>query len=349
METPASLAVGTSGRPLGTERSPALSLHATGELFEREVARASERAKGSEVQARHVNELESARRETRRSGFGRERTSPHEVRASEATLRPEHAPVSAQAAAQPALAQDEQPSPQQQPQEGHDPLAPASSEASAPAQASAPANEGASSLPLPSVGVPGAAPTPSAIPQAAAEASVAPASSAPAPEPVELAQMLRTSAPKAAKPAGAAAAANAPAAAVLERAAEILRQIELHATGDVKRLTLDLEPADLGRVSVQLALRAQRVTTIVRAQQPATLDALAQRKDELLAVLGRRGIAADSVRFELGFGGSRSGGYARARAASEAPPEQARVARAPSAPPSAIPHRVRSGRIDTYA
>jgi hypothetical protein len=93
---------------------------------------------------------------------------------------------------------------------------------------------------------------------------------------------------------------------MLERAAEILRQIQLHATPHVRRLTLDLEPAELGRLSVQLALRAGKVTAIVRGEQPEALALLEQQEPGLLDVLARRGVAADSVRFELGFGGHRS-------------------------------------------
>jgi hypothetical protein len=74
----------------------------------------------------------------------------------------------------------------------------------------------------------------------------------------------------------------------------------------VRRLTLDLEPAELGRLSVQLALRAGKVTAIVRGEQPETLALLEQQEPGLLDVLARRGVAADSVRFELGFGEHRS-------------------------------------------
>ena len=98
MEIPASLAAGTGGGPLGTERSSAIPPHASGELFAREVERASERASGSAAEARRLEQLESARRETRRAGFGREREDEREVGPREAHLRPEHAPVVARPA-----------------------------------------------------------------------------------------------------------------------------------------------------------------------------------------------------------------------------------------------------------
>ncbi|NOT30643.1 MAG: flagellar hook-length control protein FliK, partial [Planctomycetes bacterium] len=136
------------------------------------------------------------------------------------------------------------------------------------------------------------------------------------------------------------------AVAVLERASEILRQIRLHATPDVQRLTLELEPAELGRLSIQLALRAGKLTAIVRAESAATLEALEQRENELRSVLAERGITADSMRFELGFG-QHSRGYARARAAAETPRERASVA-----PPHTLVTTLPPAaplRLDTYA
>src|SRR5262247_507411 len=104
METPASRAAATGGRLLGTEGPsvlPALvqtSDGASGEAFAAEVARATERAHGSEQQRKRIDELEGERRDARRAGFGKERESEGEAHAVEAVFRSEHAPVRAEPA-----------------------------------------------------------------------------------------------------------------------------------------------------------------------------------------------------------------------------------------------------------
>ena len=168
---------------------------------------------------------------------------------------------------------------------------------------------------------------------------VAPASEA---RPVELPQPARP-AGKSVEPVSAPPSPAAPDPVVLERAAEILRQIQLHAAPGVRRLTLDLEPAELGRLSVQLALRAGRVAAIVRGERPETLELLRQREDDLLQVLAQRGISADAVRFELGFRGSRSKRAQSSSAVSLAAPS------APSRDRSLPAPDDRSVRIDLHA
>lgn len=344
MEIPASLAAGTGGRPLGTERSPATLPHASGELFAREVAQAHERNRGTGTEERRLDELDGERRATRRAGFERERPNASDARPAEATYRPEHAPVVAQpavkapepASAEP-LASAEPEAPSLATSAGTPSTAPTASAEAGPALSNAPLAPGAPAVPGPR----GVATEPAALPSANTASS----------EPVELAQILRAGSSKDAKPAvlPSTLAAQGPAAAVLERAAEILRQIELHASADVKRLTLELEPAELGRLSIQLALRARRVTAIVRAENASTLEALRAREGELCDVLSRRGITADAVRFELGFG-SRSRGHERARAAADEG-ALAHSAAPPAAPhiPSATPPRARAAWLDTYA
>jgi len=148
---------------------------------------------------------------------------------------------------------------------------------------------------------------------------------------------LRTS--KAAPP-----APSGPDPALLERAQEILRQIELHLTPGVKRLTLDLEPAELGRLSIQLALRHGKVTAILRGEREETVALLAGGQDELRQVLARQGIVADSIRFEHGFTDRRP----RSGARQDAPDPRSARALPPSAAPSPTPRRSTS-LVDTYA
>jgi flagellar hook-length control protein FliK len=196
----------------------------------------------------------------------------------------------------------------------------------------------------------GVAPIPNATPSQAAgvaphsirELQAAPGAQVNEAQPVELPQPARPGG-KAVKPASAPLPSTGPDPAVLERAAEILRQIQLHVAPGVRRLTLDLEPAELGRLSVQLALRAGKVAAIVRGERPETLELLQQREADLLQVLAQRGIEVDAVRFELGFRGSRS---------KRAKSPGADTAAAPSGPTRSLPSTApgdRSARIDLYA
>lgn len=345
METPVSLASGSGGKLLGTERLSAFPSFvqtragASGQTFAQEVERAVERAHGDGLQEKRLDELEGKRREARRAGFGRERPAADEAegetRAAEAAFRSEHAPVSLQPAAAARLAADG--------------FAQSKQASSAPSMCSSCA-EPRPGAPMESVGSAGVAPVPNVTPVAAASAilhllreqpAVAGAQASEA-QPVDLPQPARP-AGKAVRPASSSPPSTGPDPAVLERAAEILRQIQLHATPGVRRLTLDLEPAELGRLSVQLALRAGKVAAIVRGEKPETLELLRQREADLLQVLAQRGIAADAVRFELGFGGSRSKRETRSPATTVAAPS-----RAARSIPSTAPGD-RSAPIDFYA
>lgn len=343
METPASLASGQGGKLLVTERLSAFPVlvpvreGASGQVFAKEVERAVERARGDGLQERRLDELEAERRDARRASFGGERTNEARGQVVPAAFRGQHAPVDVEAATAP-----------RPPGDGH---IQTSQESTAPSTCTpcAEARPGASLDPVaqPSAGInpmPSASQSvaPGVVARSAHESpalAVAPASEG---QPSELPQLARTGG-KAVKNASTPQPALGPDPAVLERAAEILRQIQLHATPAVQRLTLDLEPAELGRLSVQLALRAGRVAAIVRGENPETLELLQQREAELLQVLAQRGIQADAVRFELGFGSSRSQRGARAAAATEAVPS------APTGPLRSTAPGDRSALIDLYA
>jgi len=345
MEMPASLASATDGRPLGTERLSVLpafvraSAGSTGETFGAEVARAIERARGDGLERKRLDELEGARRDARRASFGHEREekSEGEARAVEAVFRSEHAPVRVEPAStsDPTEASPLEPNRETAPPVMCRPCA--SESASAPQDAVLPSG---TAIP-PSLQMAPVAAT-SVVPRATSELPLLTSAPASESQPPELAPVARLGT-RVVEPASAAPPPAGPDPAVLERAAEILRQIQLHATPFVRRLTLDLEPAELGRLSVQLALRAGRVAAIVRAEKPETLALLEQREAELLQVLSQRGIAADSVRFEHGFGDQRSRRGPRASAAAPA------AASTPATPGSSTVPRHRSVRIDLYA
>jgi hypothetical protein len=134
---------------------------------------------------------------------------------------------------------------------------------------------------------------------------------------------------------------------LLARAEEILRQVELRLTPGLERLTLDLQPAELGRLSIQLAFKQGKLTALVRAERAETLELLELRAPELLELLAARGIASDRVQLELGRFGRRAGG--RASGTGGAPG----IAAAGPAGARALPteHEPRAPRslVDTYA
>lgn len=305
METPTSLISGTGGKPLRTERlsafssSPRLRAGETGHLFAQEVERAIERSEGQGPQARRLEELAVERRAARREGFGAERASQEHASADEAVPARASVPVAP-------------PSPPA-PQSGEAPAF-EGSPAAASDTAACPTCRGPGSTSSPSdpEAQPGAAffapSTSAAVMVGASTSAVAELDRAgkppAAPQPLVLPALNRAAAEQAPKARAAAPAPPGSDPVMLERADEILRQIRLHTTRDVRRLTLDLEPVDLGRLSVQLALRSGRITAIVRAESEETLELLESREGQLKQILAQRGVAADSMRFELGFHGA---------------------------------------------
>jgi hypothetical protein len=319
---------------------------ATGELFAREVERASERARGDETTERRLDELASRKREARRASFGREREAEPEsdVRAAEAHFRSTDAPVKTQpaAAAAPRGAHE------------HASMMEATSSAATALTGDAAASEAVSTS-VTTPAAPGAS-TSAAVP-ALASAPARPAaldalsataprpSEAPPPEPLAVPRTQAAS--RAERPAAAQPAPGTSDPAVLEHASEVLRQIRLHLAAGapgVRRLTLDLEPVELGRMAIQLALRGGKVHGIVRAERAETLALLQAQEPELLALLAERGVSADAVRFELGFG------HARERSRGALPSSGASSA-TPPAPEILVsdPPRRSNGLVDTYA
>jgi len=314
------LASGQGGKQLGTEPLPVLPTFAppteparapgaaTGTLFAKEFERAVERTRGTG--AERLEKLEGERRSARRAGFGRERPDTEDAHPEEAVYRSEQGPRLAAPAAREAAPQEN----------GEVPLpAPPAAETSASGGEESPTSA-AEAAPAPAaIGNASAASAVASVAGAArAAAEVAPPAppAGAAPPPVETPPVERAQ-PAAARPSEATRTPERAGTAVLERAEEVLRQIQLHLAPGVKRLTLELQPAELGRMAIQLALRGGKLTAIVRGERAETLDALEQHEPEFRQTLAKRGIAVDSVRFELGFDHSR--------------------ANAPAAPPAGVP------------
>jgi len=268
-------------------------------MFSEELERAREQREGSAPEAERRAERSDARRATRRASFGGEtdeapqRSSAEESHLPRAEeLAPGVAPRIERAPERPL-----ETSPVPGPTEGEGSASGTASAAddgptnAAPRLLAAPTQPGALS---------GAAL--GALATAATERAPLPAlalASAPAAEPAPLASTA-TRAPQV-RAAGT-SEGQAPAGhAALARAEEVLRQVELHLSGGVKRISIELTPDDLGRLSIQLALRGGKLAAIVRGERPETLELLRAREEDLKRMLAERGIAAEAVRFELGF------------------------------------------------
>jgi flagellar hook-length control protein FliK len=304
--TPVSLAF--AGR--GTPPPAGLSSGDGGALFQREVEAAVERDGGARLRDERSQELVSARRDRRDQGFERydqrqrdERLQDdrrlddsdaghaydaRSQRAPEARAQLADATEDAgQAPGTRALRAQQDPA---RASAGATPQDAAADDARA-AQANPTGSPGAGVMPAAKAppGAP-AAGAPPAAPSSAARAVT------PAPPAASVARSTAGAEP-------ASAPARAPAgSAVLERAEEILRQIRLAIQPDAKHVVLELEPRDLGRLSIRMSLRRGELATVVRVESSETLGLLEQRAQELRALLAERGFESSDLSFELGFG-----------------------------------------------
>jgi len=87
--------------------------------------------------------------------------------------------------------------------------------------------------------------------------------------------------------------------AELDRQAQVLRQVQTQLGPNARELTMQLSPASLGKIQIRLALRAGRLTAVMRASERESLDALENQIPELTASLEAQGF--DVVDFDLGL------------------------------------------------
>ncbi len=134
-----------------------------------------------------------------------------------------------------------------------------------------------------------------------------------------------------------------------ERASAVLRQLRVNLNPTLRTATIQLAPADLGRLSIKLRVEDGRVFAVVRAESAETLAILERHMPELQASLASQGLEAESFELELGFGeeqrGTEHGGGVGASAA--APTAEAEES---AIDPNLLARAVaqRSG-LDTYA
>ena len=77
--------------------------------------------------------------------------------------------------------------------------------------------------------------------------------------------------------------------AELDRQASVLRQVRAHLAPGGREISIALSPASLGQIQMRLALRSGRLTAVMRATRPETLEALQNQLPELTSTLEAQG------------------------------------------------------------
>ncbi len=86
-----------------------------------------------------------------------------------------------------------------------------------------------------------------------------------------------------------------------ERAGEILRQLRVQLSPELRTATIQLSPPELGRISIRIRVQNGELHALVRAEKRETLDALQRHVPELKATLEQIGIRAREFDLQLGF------------------------------------------------
>jgi len=107
--------------------------------------------------------------------------------------------------------------------------------------------------------------------------------------------------------------------ATLERAAAVLRQVQAELRPGARRVQVDLDPPELGRLSIRVAMQEGKVTAVVRAESAATLGLLERQAPELQAAMRAAGVDVGALSLELASNHSHGHGFAREREGRLAP------------------------------
>ncbi len=86
-----------------------------------------------------------------------------------------------------------------------------------------------------------------------------------------------------------------------ERAGEILRQLRVQLSPELRTATIQLSPPELGRISIRIRVHGGELRALVRAEKRETLDALQRHVPELESTLEQLGIRASVFDLQLGF------------------------------------------------
>ncbi|MFT5048712.1 MAG: flagellar hook-length control protein FliK [Chlamydiales bacterium] len=101
-------------------------------------------------------------------------------------------------------------------------------------------------------------------------------------------------------PTGPALTEGRPSPEAIERAERVLSQVRLQLRPDMRQATLELRPASLGHIRIQLEVKEGEVTAIIRADRPETLSILERHLPELRSMFQQSGV--DVADLDLGLG-----------------------------------------------
>lgn len=146
--------------------------------------------------------------------------------------------------------------------------------------------------------------------------------------------------------------APAPLRSHQEQAAEILRQVRVGLSADLREASIQLAPEALGRVTIRLRVEDGVLSADVHAQTPEALRALQHHAPELKAALAGNGMQASHLEFHLGSAPGHTGDGANRGSASHARPARNFVNHLVSHPAAlerALTRGLSASGIDTFA
>lgn len=87
----------------------------------------------------------------------------------------------------------------------------------------------------------------------------------------------------------------------VERAADILRQVRVQLSPHTQEAHIQLQPLELGRISIRVSIEEGRMRTTVRAEKQEALSAIEAHLPELRVALRQQGIETSDFQFSLGL------------------------------------------------
>ena len=141
-----------------------------------------------------------------------------------------------------------------------------------------------------------------------------------------------------------------------EAAADVLKQVRLQLWPGLRQASIQLHPANLGQVSIRLAMEGGRMRAVIRVERPETLRALERHAPELRAALQAQGLEAESL--DLALDSRESGADGSTRGSNEAGARQrasaatrtgAEAAPESEARPDLLRTLLSETSVDTYA
>lgn len=85
----------------------------------------------------------------------------------------------------------------------------------------------------------------------------------------------------------------------LERAEAVLRQVKVSLRPGIRSASIQLHPAELGRISIRLRIKEEGIQAVIRAESEGALSVLERHVPELRAMLEQQGF--EGAEFDLGL------------------------------------------------